>query len=224
MRAIRVLLADDHAPFRKGLAVLLATEGDFELVGEARDGAEAVEMAREVVPDVILMDLAMPRLDGLEATRQIKAELPYVRIVILTSRDDERSVFDALRSGAHGYVLKSSGPSATLRTLREVARGEASISPTMAARLLQGPAADPLPTAPTLPAPGLTPREAEALRLIAGGRRTTAIASTLGLAESTVGNVLWNILEKVYLRERVRSAMSVLPQDADSAPEAGTRP
>jgi DNA-binding NarL/FixJ family response regulator len=224
MSAVRVLLADDHVPFRKAVADLLAAEHDFQLVGEAGDGAEALEMARELLPDVILMDLSMPRLDGLEATRRIKAELPYVRIVILTARDDERVVFDAVRGGAHAYVLKSSEPSAMLRTLRQVARGEAPISPTMAARLLQGLAGIPWPTAsPSMPASGLTPREHEALRLITRGKHTGTIAATLGVAEGTLGNIVQNILEKLYLEERVRSAMWALRQEVGPAPDRDAR-
>ena len=122
---IRVLLADDHALFRQGVASLLATESDFEVVGEAADGQQALELARELMPDVILMDVSMPVMDGLEATRRIKAEMPHVRIVILTVSDGERSLFEAVRCGAEGYLPKKVDPQALCGTLRGVVRGEA---------------------------------------------------------------------------------------------------
>lgn len=223
MSATRVLLVDDHAPFRKAMADLLAAAHDFQLVGEAGDGAEALEMARELLPDVIVMDLSMPRLDGLEATRRIKAELPYVRIVILTAHD-ERSVFDAVRCGAHGFVLKSSGPSAMLRTLRQVARGGALISPTMAGHLLQALASAARCASPSLPESRLTPRDQEALRLIALGKSPRTVAATLGIAQGSVGNIVQNVLERLHLEERVRSAVSGLPRGTGSKPEGDTRP
>ena len=137
MNPIRVLLADDHALFRRGVASLLAAEHDFEVVGEAGDGQQALEMARELMPDVILMDISMPVMDGLEATRRIKAEIPYVRIVILTVSDGERNLFEAVKSGAQGYLLKNIEPQALYGTLRGVVRGEAPCRGLMAARLLE---------------------------------------------------------------------------------------
>ena len=122
MADIRVLLADDHALFRRGLANLLASESDFEVVGEAVDGQQALDMARELMPDVILMDISMPRMDGLEATRRITGEIPHARIVILTA-DGEGSFFEAVRSGAAGYLLKTVEPRALYGTLQKVARG-----------------------------------------------------------------------------------------------------
>jgi DNA-binding NarL/FixJ family response regulator len=133
MTPIRVLLADDHALFRRGVASLLAADRDFEVVGEAVDGQQAVEMARKLMPDVILMDISMPGTDGLEATRRIKAEMPYVRIVILTVSDGERSLFEAVKNGAQGYLLKKIEPQALYATLRGVVQGEATLSRVMAA-------------------------------------------------------------------------------------------
>ena len=124
MPSIRVLLADDHALFRRGVASLLAAESDFEVVGEAVDGQQALEMARELVPDVILMDVSMPVMDGLAATRRIKAEMPYARIVILTVSDGEQGLLEAVRCGAAGYLSKKIDPQALCGTLRAVARGE----------------------------------------------------------------------------------------------------
>jgi len=192
MSPIRVLLVDDHALFRKGVAELLATERDVRLVGEAGDGAQALEMARDLMPDVVLMDVSMPVVDGLEATRRIKAEIPCVRIVILTVSDGDRSLVEAVRSGAHGYLRKTVEPQALLATIRAVARGEAPISRTMAARLLADGAAD-----------TLTAREREVLGLVAGGKRSNEISATLGLAESVIKNHLKNVLEKLHLEWRV---------------------
>src|SRR5512138_3085715 len=177
MNPIRVLLVDDHALFRKGVAELLSSEPDFELVGEAGDGIRAVEMARELMPDVILMDISMPGIDGLEATRRIKAEIPYVRIVILTVSESDHSLFDAIKSGAQGYLLKNVQPEALLDTLNGVVRGEASISGAMAARLLQDLARESRPASPP-PAPParLTQREQEVLRLVSQGKSNKEIA------------------------------------------------
>jgi DNA-binding NarL/FixJ family response regulator len=219
--AIRVLLVDDHALFRKGVAALLAAERDFELVGEASDGAQALEMARELMPDVILMDISMPGMDGLEATRRIKAEIPYVRIVILTVSDSDRALVEAVKSGAQGYLLKTVEPRALLHTLAGVVRGEASISRTMAARLLEDLARDSRPKAPPpTPAATLTQREQEVLGLVAQGKSNKEIAAALGIAENTVKNHLKNILEKLHLENRVQAATFALRQEL-AAPPAG---
>jgi len=144
MSTIRVLLVDDHALFRQGVASLLADERDFEVVGEAVDGQQALEMARELMPDVILMDVSMPVMDGLAATRRIKAEMPHVRIVVLTLSDGESARFEAIQCGASGYLPKMAEPRVLYDTLRRVvAEGEAPASRVMAAPLLQGPLAGP---------------------------------------------------------------------------------
>ena len=137
MTRIRVLLADDHLFFRRGVATFLAADADFEVVGEAANGSEALQMARELMPDVILMDISMPVMDGLEATRQLKVQIPYVKIVILTVSDEEHKLFEAVKAGALGYLLKKVEPLALAATLRGVARGEASLSRLMAARLME---------------------------------------------------------------------------------------
>ena len=214
MSPIRVLLVDDHALFRKGVADLLTADRDFELVGEASDGARAVEMARELMPDVILMDISMPGMDGLEATRRIKAEIPYVRIVVLTVSDSDRSLFDAIKSGAQGYLLKNVQPHALLSTLSGVVRGEASIPGAMAARLLEDLARDSRPaTPPVTPSPRLTQREQEVLSLVAQGKSNKEIAVALDIAENTVKNHLKNILEKLHLENRVQAATFALRQE-----------
>jgi DNA-binding NarL/FixJ family response regulator len=222
--AIRLLLVDDHAIFRKGVADFLASEHDIELVGEADDGAQALEMARELMPDVVLMDISMPRMDGLEATRRIMAEIPYVRIVILTVSDSDRSLFEAVKSGAQGYLLKSVAPQALLDTLRGVVRGEASISPAMATRLLGHLARESPRTAPPgTPDASLTQREQEVLALVAQGKSNKEIATALGIAENTVKNHLKNILEKLHLENRVQAATFALRQELAAGPSGDPR-
>jgi DNA-binding NarL/FixJ family response regulator len=191
MSPISVLLVDDHALFRKGVAELLATERDFRLVGEASDGAQALEMARDLMPDVVLMDISMPVMDGLEATRRIKAEIPCVRIVILTVSDGDRSLVEAVGGGAHSYLRKTVEPQLLLETMRAVVCGEAPVTRTMAARLLGAEAGE-----------ALTAREREVLGLVAGGKRNNEISVALGVAENVVKNHLKNVLEKLHLERR----------------------
>jgi DNA-binding NarL/FixJ family response regulator len=224
MSTIRVLLADDHALFRRGVASLLAAESDFEVVGEAVDGQQAVEMARALMPDVILMDISMPVMDGLEATRRIKAEFPYVRIVILTVSDGERSLFEAVKSGAQGYLLKKIEPQALCGTVRGVVRGEAFVSPVMAARLLEEFAGNSRRTAPPpTPSAQLTQREQEVLALVARGKSNKEIAAALAIAENTVKNHLKNILEKLHLENRVQAATYALRQGLVARPPEDPR-
>jgi len=223
MSAIRVLLADDHALFRRGVANLLAAEDGFDVVGEAVDGHQALEMARELMPDVVLMDISMPGMDGLEATRRIKAEIPYVRIVILTASDGERSLFEAVKSGAQGYILKKIEPQALYGTLRGVVRGEAPMSRVMAARLLEEFSRQAQEPAPATPAAELTTREREVLEHVARGRSNKEIAAALTIAENTVKNHLKNILEKLHLENRVQAATYALRQGLVSRPPEDPR-
>ena len=204
MSTIRVLLADDHALFRRGVASLLAAESGFEVVGEAADGQQALEMARELMPDVILMDVSMPVMDGLEATRRIKAEMPCARIVILTVSDGERSLFESIQCGASGYLPKNVEPRVLYSTLRGVVQGEAPVSRVMAARLLQGFARRARHAAPAAAHAGeLSVREKEILEQVSRGMSHEEIAATLAIAENTVKNHLRHILENVYLETRV---------------------
>ena len=208
---IRILLVDDHALFRMGIASLLSAEPGFEVVGEAADGQEAIEGARRLMPDVILMDLSMPGVDGLEATRRLKEEMPYVRIVVLTVSEDARNLFEAIKSGAHGYLLKKIEPQAFFESVRGLAHGEAVISPEMAAKLLTEFAklAGRAPESAATQAP-LSPRENEVLDLITHGKTNKEIAAALAIAESTVKNHMRNILEKLHLENRVQAAAFAL--------------
>jgi DNA-binding NarL/FixJ family response regulator len=224
--SIRVLLADDHALFRRGVASLLGAEQGFEVLGEAVDGRQAVEMARELMPDVILMDISMPVMDGLEATRRIKGEMPYVRIVILTASDGDRTLFEAVKSGAQGYLLKKIEPQALFGTLRGVVQGEAPVSRLMAARLLEEFSRQnrhPAPAAPTSPGAELTAREKGVLELVAQGRSNKEIAAALVIAENTVKNHLKNILEKLHLENRVQAATFALREGLVARPPESTR-
>jgi two-component system nitrate/nitrite response regulator NarL len=216
MEKIRVLLADDHALFRRGLASLLEHREDVEVVGEASTGEEAVERARELMPDVILMDVRMPGAGGLEATRRLKEEMPYLKILILTVSEDEEDLFAAMKGGAQGYLLKNIDPDELVASIHQVQRGEAPLAPSMAAKILRefsGPSAK--------PGPALTARERQVLELVARGDANKEIARHLGIAENTVKNHLRNILEKLHLQNRVQAAMYAIREGLIPAPPRG---
>ncbi|MDR7418726.1 MAG: response regulator transcription factor [Armatimonadota bacterium] len=213
MDKIRILLADDHALFRRGLASLLAHRDDLEVVGEAGSGEEAIERARELMPDVILMDVRMPGVNGLEATRRLKEEMPYLKIVILTVSEDEEDLFAALKHGAQGYLLKNIDPDELIANIHQVQRGEAPLAPSMAAKILRefsGPAVK--------PGPALTQRERQVLELVARGDANKEIARALGISENTVKNHLRNILEKLHLQNRVQAVMYALREGLINPP------
>ncbi len=211
MDAMRVLLVDDHALFRSGVAGLLRQQADFEVVGEAEDGAEALEKAKELMPDLILMDVYMPGMGGLEATRRIKEALPYVRIVMLTVSEEDKDVFEAVKAGAQGYLLKKIEPEAFFRTLRGVFRGEAPISRVTATKILREFARQAeRSTAEARPPGKLSPREQEVLELLTKGATNKEIAASLGVSTNTVKNHLKNILEKLHLENRVQAAAYAL--------------
>lgn len=202
MEPIRVLLVDDHQLFRRGVASLLSGREDIEVVGEANNGAEAVERARELMPDVILMDIKMPRLDGIAATKQLKTEIPYVRIMMLTVSETDEDLFEAIKAGASGYLLKNVDPDYLIASVQQVQRGEVPIAPTMAAKILRELTA---PAETTVQA--LTGRERQVLELLAGGLANKEIAFQLKISENTVKNHLRNILEKLHLQNRVQAAL-----------------
>lgn len=211
MEALKVLLVDDHALFRSGVASLLREQQDFEVLGEAQNGQEALDKAQELMPDVILMDIYMPECDGLEATRRIKQVLPYAKIVILTVSEEEHTLFDAIKSGAQGYLLKKIEPEKLFEMLRGVARGEAPISRATAAKIL-GEFAKQDRKGPSDKGPEekLTAREREVLAFLTEGATNKEIAQALCISENTVKNHLRNILEKLHLENRVQAATFAL--------------
>lgn len=206
MRPIRVLLVDDHPLFRKGLAGLLDRERGFKVVGEAQDGGEAFQKAKELKPDLVVMDLYMPGCDGLEATRRIKEALPSSKVVILTVSEEDRNLFEAIKCGAHGYVSKKVEPNDFFGMLRGVFLGEAAISRSTAAKILNEFAAQSRRRTDEIPEKTLSPREQEALELLTQGLTNKEIGNKLGIAENTVKNHLKNILGKLHLQNRVQAA------------------
>ena len=203
---MRVLLVDDHALVRNGIASLL-TANNIEVVGEASDGLEALEKARELKPDIILMDIKMPRCNGLEATRLIKAEMPQIKIIILTVSDDDEDLFEAIKSGAEGYLQKDIRGEEFLALLSGVSRGEAAVLPLLATKIIEEFARQTARKAEPAPAESeLTGRETEVLTLVASGAINKEIATTLNITENTVKYHLRNIMEKLHLRNRAQVA------------------
>lgn len=208
MRRLRVLLVDDHALFREGLVSIIAGQPDMEVVGEAGDGLEAIVKARQLVPDLILMDVTMPGCDGIEATRQIARELPAATIVMLTVRDEEDKLFEAIKSGAQGYLLKDIHSRDMLNLVRGAARGEAAITPLLAGRMLEefrrlGQSAPDLPEEESV---ALTRREQEVLSWVAEKATDREIAEALSISLSTVKSHIRNILAKLHVSSRREAA------------------
>jgi DNA-binding NarL/FixJ family response regulator len=208
---IRTLIVDDHALFRRGLEIVLVTEPDIEVIGEAGDGAEAVEKAGESVPDVVLMDVRMPRSSGIEACRAIKTVAPSARIVILTMSDEEDDLFEAIKAGASGYLLKDIPLDQVAEAVRAVHGGQSLISPSMAGKLLTEFATlarreDSEPPQ-QVPAPKLTDREMQVLKLVARGMNNRDIAKELFISDNTVKNHVRNILEKLQIHSRMEAVM-----------------
>ncbi len=203
--ALRVVVADDHALFRDGLAALLRTRG-YEVVAEARDGLEALEQARSTHPDLILMDINMPRLDGLAATRLILTELPETRILILTVSDDDENLFEAIKSGAQGYLLKNTDTRVLFERLENAARGEPALSGPLASKILKEFARwlSGRPSAEE-PTEDLNEREKQVLSLAAEGLTNRDIATQLNLSENTIKYHFKNILQKLHLRNRAQA-------------------
>lgn len=209
MEKIKVLIADDHRVVREGLSAILKTKDEIEVVGEAKDGQEAVEKARALVPDVILMDVSMPRMGGVEATRVIKRELPHIGIVALTMYEEQQYIFDLVRAGATGYLLKDTDSAQIVSAIKAIYRGESLIHPSVASKILaefsllsQGkgrkrPWAD----------HDLTEREITVLRLVADGKTNKEIANNLDLSEKTVKNHVRNIFHKLQVYDRTQAAI-----------------
>jgi DNA-binding NarL/FixJ family response regulator len=201
----RILVAEDHPLFRKGVISLLSSVPDFEVVGEAASGEEAVARAAALQPDVVLMDLQMPKLNGIGATRTIVHESPSIRVLVVTLFEDDDSVFMALRAGARGYVLKDADEEELVRAIRAVGRGEAIFSPAVAERVLTYFAGSPGSSAPLQAFPTLTEREREILNLIAQGYPNPSIAKQLSLSIKTVGNYVSNIFTKLQVADRAQA-------------------
>jgi DNA-binding NarL/FixJ family response regulator len=194
-----VLIADDHPVFRGGLRALLASTDGIEVVGDAACGDEAVTLAAELRPDVVVMDLHMPGMNGVEATRELAVRAPDVRVLILTMFEDDESVFAAMRAGASGYLLKDAEQDDVVRSIVAVARGDAVFGPAVAERMRAVFASERRPVAPF---PQLTPREAEVLDLLAAGHDNAAIARRLGITSKTVRNSVSNIFLKLHVADR----------------------
>lgn len=206
---IRILIVDDQTMFRQGMRVLLSSQPDFEVVGEAADGEEALAKAAALHPGVVLMDLRMPILDGAAATRRLRASQPGCRVIVLTTFEEDAAVFDSLRAGAIGYLLKDAPTGKLYEAIRAAARGESFLQPSVAAKLVAEFArlSEQAPTwAQVLPEP-LSPRELEILRLMANGATNREIAGQLVLAEGTVKNHVTNILTKLGVADRTSAAM-----------------
>lgn len=208
---IRVLIADDQRVVREGLSMVLALMKGVEVVGAAADGAEAVTLAQAVRPDVVLMDLRMPRCDGVEATRRLRTEAPEVKVVVLTTYSDDRSVLDALRAGARGYLTKDASGEQIHEALRQVLDDHAVIDPAVQRHLVDAIAGEPAPR-PEFP-DGLTPREAEVLSLMAGGLSNAEIASRLTVSEATVKSHVNHLFAKIGARDRAQAVAYAFRHD-----------
>jgi DNA-binding NarL/FixJ family response regulator len=208
-QVLRVLIVDDHALFRRGLQMVLQQEEDIEVVGEAADGAEAIEQAVELMPDVVLMDVRMPKRSGIEATQQIRDSLPHAKILMLTISDEEQDLYEAIKAGASGYLLKEISIEEVADAIRSVWAGQSRISPSMASKLLSEFAAmsKRADERQQVPAPRLTEREMEVLRLVAQGLNNRDIAAQLFISENTVKNHIRNILEKLHLHSRMEAVV-----------------
>ena len=204
---LRILLVDDHALFRRGIASCLARRSDMLVVGEAKDGLQAIEQARQLCPDVVIMDINMPRCGGLEALAVIKRDLPATRVVMLTVSDDDDDLFAAVKAGAEGYLLKNLEPADLCSLLEGVQRGEAPLSPGLASRILRELRESRAPSAKSGDGESLSARETEVLVLLTEGLSNALIAEKLFISENTVKMHLRHILDKLQLQNRVQVAV-----------------
>ncbi|HEV3473264.1 MAG TPA: response regulator transcription factor [Actinomycetota bacterium] len=205
---VRVVLVDDHDLLRRGIRTMLETEADIEVVGEASDGSEALALVEETVPDVVLVDVIMPKQDGIEATREIKDSFPNVAVLVLSGHDEQRFVFDALKAGASGYLLKTADLEEVVATVRSVAKGEVSLDPQFASQVLTE--FDSYPTDVAEAFQPLTPREREILQLMSEGLPNKTIASRLSISERTVTTHVANIYSKLHVNNRVSAIQEAM--------------
>ncbi len=219
---IRILLADDQPLFRGAIAALIAEQDDMVIVGEAENGLEAVEKARALVPDLVVMDVEMPVMDGVEATRLIREQVSTVKVIMLTVSEADDHVFDAIRFGAHGYLLKDLRPEQLYDMIRSVMRNETPLSPAIAGRLLDEiqSGATKRSSSPEAPAgPPVTRRELEILQLVAEGLSNKEIGKKLSITEGTVKNHVHNALEKLHMENRIQAAAYIVRQGLGRRPD-----
>ena len=212
LEPVRVLLADDHTLFRKGIRTILEKMPSIEVVGEAATGEEVVTLANEIVPDVILMDIKMPGISGIEATRHIIQENPHIGVILVTMYDDPESAFAGMRAGARGYVLKEADPEELRRAVDAAQRGEVMLCPLIADKVLDHFRTGPRPQPSGLPYEQLTNRELEVLRLAADGLTNKEIAGRLVISEKTVKNHVANIFSKLNVNDRTQAILYALRQ------------
>lgn len=216
---MNILIADDHALFRDSLRSLIESHG-LTVVGEARNGREAIDLAHQLKPDIVLMDLSMPEVDGLAATRQISAELPEVKVVVLTASDEDAKLFEAIKSGAQGYLLKNLESEEFFSILDGVGRGEPGLTPTLARKLLQEFARPAKASAPAYDPDALTDREREVLELLVEGVTSNRkLAKQLGVSENTVKFHVRNILDKLHLHNRAQAVSYAIRNKIVDSPE-----
>jgi DNA-binding NarL/FixJ family response regulator len=222
LEPVRVLLADDHTLFRKGVWTLLEQMREVEVVGEAANGQEVISHAQELVPDVILMDIQMPVISGIEATQRILQENPHIGVILVTMIDDPESGFSGMRAGARGYVLKEAEPEELRRAIDAAYRGEVILCPIIAQKVLQHFARDCKPQQPGLPYEHLAQRELEVLQLAADGLSNKVIAEKLVISEKTVKNHIANIFSKLQVNDRTQAILYALRKGLVSmSPEEG---
>jgi two-component system NarL family response regulator len=215
IKKIRVLIADDHQVVREGLMSVLESKGDIEVVGLAADGKEAVSKARELAPDVIIMDISMPNMNGVEATRQIKKESPQIGIVVLTMYGDEEYIFDLVRAGAAGYLLKDADSAQIAKAIRAVSKGESMIHPSIAAKILNefsqlSSGNAPNSTKASRAEDDLSERELVVLRLMADGKSNKEIANELDISDKTIKNHIHHIFQKLHVTDRTKAVISAV--------------
>ena len=221
-KPIRILLVDDQPLFRGAIAALIAGQDDLEVVGEAENGLDGVEMAHALLPDLVVMDVEMPVMDGVEATRLIREQQPGVKVVMLTVSESDDHVFDAIRLGAHGYLLKDLRPEQLFERIRSVMRNETPLSPAIAGRLLEeirSGVTKRSSSATTPDEPSITPRELEILQLVAEGMSNKEIGKRLYITEGTVKNHVHNALEKLHMKNRIQAAAYITRQGLGRRPD-----